>query len=156
MKNLSHILGLSLFTASFSIVLCSCRIGEKSPAFYDRKPDPGGLTIDADKHAGDAAKNYQYEYAGDNTVNYIDKSEIIQLFDFYENAGVKCKGIRVYRTFNNVEAAGTINSIGIVIVGVDDNNKDLINRNGQIGRVIVSYDKCPDNCDFTSPFQRSK
>jgi hypothetical protein len=103
---------------------------------------PGAGEFVADNEAGITTKNYQIKYEDNNHAVYFNKENVQELI---KRAGNNCVGVRIYRARNkDKKLAG-------VMVGVDEKGNDIVDQDGKasdkIMRVLISYEKCPDNCD---------
>lgn len=99
-----------------------------------------GKPIDADS-AALLTNRYQDKYENNFHANYCNKKILVRLL---EQEG--CVGVRVYRARNPKNGR-----FSIVLVGVNEKGNDMISK-GDVStednpRAIVSYDKCPENCD---------
>jgi hypothetical protein len=112
--------------------------------------NPGGKEITVSDKAKEGAKKYQEEFKKNkNRAVYIDKYRLI---DFINSLGSDCKGVRIYGSINQDADLEKIGEIGVVIVGVGQDKKDITkgkSKNLAAAKAFASYDRCPDNCDKT-------
>lgn len=79
--------------------------------------------------AKDLVSNFDSKYAGFTKAYTIDASLVQELL-----SQPNCAGVRIYNGYDEVA-----NAITPVIIGVDDDNKDILT-----GRIIDRALKCPD------------
>jgi hypothetical protein len=112
--------------------------------------NPGGKEITVNDKAKEGAKKYQKEFKKNkNRAVYIDKEKLIK---FIDSLGSGCKGVRIYGSINQDGELEEVGKIGVVIVGVGQDDKDITKGKAKTlaaAKAFASYDRCPDNCDKT-------
>ncbi|MBO0359689.1 hypothetical protein J0X19_17140 [Hymenobacter sp. BT186] len=149
MKRNKYSLPAFLLLASVLSVVTSCN--EKNLYLPSGKvKNPGGKEITVEDNTKNGAKKYQKEFKKNkNRAVYIDKNK---LTEFINSLGSDCKGIRIYGSINQDGGFEEVGKIGIIIVGVGQDNKDITKDKSTLAaaKAFASYDRCPDNCDKTS------
>ena len=141
-SSVSFPVALLLFGTGYLLAAITRKQGEKDPKQY--KPEPfnpkSGRSIDV-WEASAATRKYRKHNPKNIAANYCGRDGIETILKNEE-----CAGVRVYKSISEKGI------YGIIVVGVDKNNKDLtVDRRGTKSVMMVnSEDKCESNCDGRS------